>query len=116
MGLVLEARVLARGQQWGSLGDRPADRLDPAYLRFGEIAQYIMVDERLVAGMADADPHPLVVGAEVGGDRAQSVVAGVAAADLDPDLARGEIKLVVDNDERAEVELRIAQRCADAAP
>ena len=75
-----------------------------------------MVDERLVAGMADAEPHPLVAGAEMGGDRAQSIVAGVAAADLDPHLGRREIEFVVDDDERAKVELRIAQRFADAAP
>ena len=43
-------------------------------------------------------------------------MAGVAAADLDPHLCRREIELVVDDDERAEVQLRIAQSLADAAP
>jgi hypothetical protein len=113
--LVLEARVLACGQQGRGFGDRAADGLDPTRLRFGEVIQDIIMDERLVAGMADADPHPLVAGADMGGDRAQAVVAGVAAADLDPHLARREIELVVDDDERAEVELRIAQSFADAA-
>ena len=75
-----------------------------------------MVDERLVAGMADADPDPLIVGAEMGGDRAQAVVAGVAAAELDPHLAGGEVELVVDDDEGAEVELRIAQRSPTLRP
>ena len=79
----------------------PADGLDPPCLRFGEVVQDIIIDERLVAGMADADPHPLVAGADMGGDRAQAVVAGVAAADLDPHLGRREIELVVDDHERA---------------
>ena len=43
-------------------------------------------------------------------------MAGVAAADLDPDLARREIEFVVNDDERGEAELEIAQRLADAAP
>ena len=37
VGLVLEARVLARRQEGRGLGDRAADGLDPASLRFGEV-------------------------------------------------------------------------------
>ena len=53
-----------------AFGDRLADGLDPARLRFGEVAQDISVDQRLVAGVANADPHPLIAGADMGGDRA----------------------------------------------
>src|SRR5271170_3785570 len=114
VGLVLKARVLAGGQQGRGVGDRAADGFDPARLRLGEVAQHVIVDQRLVAGMADADPHPLIVVADMGGDRAQAVVAGIAAADLDPHFGRREIELVVDDDQRVEVELPKAQRLADA--
>src|ERR1700677_3079490 len=60
MGLVLEARILACGQERDSLGDRAADGLDPARLRFGEVVQDIIMDERLVAGTAETDPHPFI--------------------------------------------------------
>src|SRR5271170_3576386 len=115
VGFVLEAGVVAGGQQGRGVGDRAADGFDPTRLRLGEVAQHVIVDQRLVAGMADADPHPLIVVADMGGDRAQAVVAGIAAADLDPHFGRREIELVVDDDERAQVQLRIAQRRADAA-
>ena len=64
-----------------------------------------MINQRLVAGMADADPHALKVVADMGADRAQPVMAGIAAADLHSDLAGREIELVVKDDERARVEL-----------
>ena len=106
---------MACGQERDSLGDRAADGIDPARLGFREVIQDIVMDERLVAGMTDADPHPLVAGADMGGDRPQAVVAGVAAADLHPHLAGREVEFVMDDDEGAKVELRIAQSFADAA-
>ena len=74
-----------------------------------------MVDQRLVAGMADAEAHALVIVADMGGDRAQAVMAGVAAADLDPHLGGREIEFVVQHDEGLEVELEEPHRLADAA-
>src|ERR1700734_681129 len=115
VGFVLKARVLAGGQQGRGVGDRAADGFDPARLRLGEVAQHVIVDQRLIAGMADPDAHPFIVVADMGGDRAQAVVAGIAAAELDPHFGRREIELVVDDDQRAEVELPEAQRLADAA-
>ena len=79
MDLVLEARVLALDEQRRGVGHRAADRLDPGHLRLGEVAQHEIVHERLVAGMADAEPHPPVFVADMGGDRTQAVVPGVAA-------------------------------------
>src|SRR5271166_947537 len=115
MGLVLEAGVLAFDQERRRVGDRRADRLDPVHLRLGEIAQHEIMDERLVAGMADAEPYAAVVVADMGGDRAQAVVARVAAADLDPHLGGREVEFVVNDDQRARVELVEAQSLADAA-
>src|SRR5271154_2101734 len=115
MRLVLEARVVALDQQGRGTGDCAAYGLDPGRLRLGEVAQHVIIDQRLVAGMANADAHPLIVVADMGGDRAQAVMAGVAAADLDPHFGRREIELVVDDDHRIQVELPEAQRLADAA-
>ena len=47
--------------------------------------------------MADAEPDALVVGADRRIDRAQAVVAAIAAAGLDPELARREVEFVVDD-------------------
>src|SRR5580704_2072329 len=96
MDLVLKARVLAARQQLGVVGEDGDQRLDPAALAFGEIAQYVMLDHVLVAGMTDADAHAAIVVADVLGDRAQPVVAGNAAADFDPDLGGPQVDLVVE--------------------
>ena len=95
MDLVLEAGVLALDQERRGVRDRAADGLDPGRLGLGEVAQHEIVDERLVARMADAEADAPVVVADMGGDRAQAVVAGVAAADLDPHLGGREVELVV---------------------
>ena len=52
----------------------------------GVIAEHVRRDLVLVArpGMADADPHAAEIGAELGVDRAQAVMAGGAAADSSP--------------------------------
>src|SRR5208282_2152463 len=55
VSFVLKARVLAGGQQGRGVGDGAADGFDPARLRLGEVAQHVIVDQRLIAGMADAD-------------------------------------------------------------
>src|SRR5271165_28793 len=115
MRLVLKARVLALDKQGRGVRDRFANGFDPPGLRLGEVTQHVIMNERLVAGVADADPHALVVVADMGADRAQSVMAGIAAADLYPDLGGREIEFVVNNEERACVELPEAQRFADAA-
>src|SRR5271166_2169399 len=115
MRLVLKTRVLALDQQRRGVRDRAADGFNPAHLRLREIAKNEIVNQRLVAGMADPEANPLVVVADMGGDRAQAIMAGVAAADLDPDLGRGEVEFVVNHNERARVELVEAQSLADAA-
>ena len=56
-----------------------------------EILQHIGSHQLLDAGMADAEPHPPVIGADRGVDRAQPVMARRAAAALDPELAGREV-------------------------
>ena len=53
--LVLKARVPALDQKGSGVRDCPADGFGPACFRLGKVAQNEVVDERLVAGMAD--PH-----------------------------------------------------------
>ena len=74
-----------------------------------------MMDERLVAGMADAEADALVIVADMGADRAQAVVSGIAAADLDAHFGGRKIEFVVQHDDGVEVELMEAHRLADAA-
>src|ERR1700730_2916133 len=92
--------------------NRAAQSLDPRDLRFGEIAKHIIVHQRLVAGMPDADPHAAVLVAEMFGQGSEAVMAGVAAARLDPHLARRQIEFVVKDDNVSRIDLTIARRRA----
>src|SRR5438067_2213672 len=60
--------------------------------------------------MADADADAPVIGADHRVDRAQPVVAGTAAAALDPELARPQVDLVVDHDDLVRRDLVEAYR------
>src|SRR5690606_27402833 len=68
------------------------------------------------AGMADPDAHPAIVLADMLVERTYAVVAGGAAAGLDPDLARGEFDLVVEHGHRRWFELVETQGLADGLP
>src|SRR3546814_7455426 len=74
----------------------------------------VAVHQLLVAGVADADAHAPEVGADMGVDVAQAVMAGMAAAPLDTDLAEGEIELVVDRSEEHTSELQSLMRISYA--
>ena len=115
MHLVLEARVLAARQQLGVVRDDVGQRLDPVALALGKIAEHVRVHHLLDAGMADADPHPAVVVADMRGDRAQPVVAGDAAAGLHPHLARRQFELVVEHDDVGQRQLVEMHRLGDRA-
>src|SRR5580700_260279 len=116
MNLVLETRVLAARDQFGIVGENSDQRLDPAALAFGEIAQHVMLDHVLVAGMTDADAHAAIVVADVLGDRAQSVVTGNATADFDPDLGRPQVDLVVEHRDLIQRQLVEVRGFGDGAP
>src|SRR5882672_4781887 len=63
--------------------------------------------------MADADPDAPVIRPDHRIDRAQAVVAGIAAAALDPDLAGPQIELVMDHHDLARRDLVEAHRRKD---
>ena len=102
VNLVLKARVLAANDEFDIVGDDADQRLDPAALALGEIAEHVMLHQILVAGMADADADAAVIVADMLGDRTQAVMAGNAAADLDPHLAGRQLDLVVKHRDVAE--------------
>src|SRR6478735_936934 len=61
MHLVLEAGIFMGRQQGRVIGAGGAEVLDPGLLDLTEIVEHVGMDERLVAGMADAHPHAAVV-------------------------------------------------------
>ena len=63
------------------------------------------VDKFLDAGVADADADAGVVVAHRGGNGAQAVVAGIAAARLGAQFAGREVELVVQHDDVGEGDL-----------
>src|SRR6516162_7793327 len=85
---VLEARILAARNQFGVLSDDRDERVNPAAIAFGEIAEHVMLHQVLVAGMTDADANAAVIIADMLGNRTQAIMSGDAAADFHPHLAR----------------------------
>src|SRR5438874_5760454 len=74
-----------------------------------------MVGAALLGGrLADADPHPReLVGVQMLLDRSQTVVAGQAAADLQPQHRRFEIELVVHDDNPIRFDAETPRQRAD---
>ena len=107
----LELVVGAFGKIGRGLGDGAEQRLEPVVLGFREVVQHLVRHQILAAGMADADAHAHIVVADMGGDRAQAVMAGDAAAGLHPHLAGDEIELVMEHDRR-----RQGRACRSAPP
>jgi hypothetical protein len=65
--------------------------------------------------VADADPHPPVIVAALGGDRAQAVVPGIAAPELDAQLPGRKVELVVEDHDVPERDLVETLRLRDRA-
>ena len=103
--LFWKLEILALDQQAGIVGDDVAQRLHPGPFALGEIAEHMHRHQFLYIGFSDADAHALVVVADMGGDRAQAIVTGIAAPDLDPHLGRLQIDLVVKHHDLARLEL-----------
>src|SRR3954465_7970325 len=116
MHLVLEGRVAAGREQSGVVGDRFTERGDPGPLVLGEIRQHVAVHQFLDAGMTDPEPHPAIVVADMRGDRAQPVMAGDAAADLDAYFRWRQFELVLENDDLADPELEEVRGFLHRAP
>ena len=97
MHLVLERRILGRRQQPRIVRHRVAQRLHPRPVGLGEIRQHVVMHQILDAGMTDAEPHPAIVIADMRRDRAQAVMAGDAAADLDAHFGRRQFEFVLEH-------------------
>ena len=91
----------------------PHSALDPFALGLGEVAQHVAVHQLLDARMADAEAHAAIIVADMGRDRAQAVVAGIAAAVLDAHLRRRQVDLVVQHDDVLGAELVEMRGLAD---
>ena len=70
-------------------------------LGLAEIIENVMVDQRFLAGVSDAEPQAMEIRTDMGLDRAQAIMSGVTAAGLGADLAERQIQLVVKNDNMA---------------
>ena len=95
MDFVLKTRILTAGEEFGIVADDRDQRVDPAAIAFGEIAEHIMLHQVLVAGMTDTNADAAILIADVLGDRAQAIMPGDATADFHPYLRRRQIDLVV---------------------
>ena len=100
-----EAGGVACGERRRPFGDGGEEVVDPLGVGLGEVAEDVVGDEALVAGMADAEADAGEVRPDVGGDRADAVVAGGAAAGLGPHPAGREVELVVEDGDVAGLEL-----------
>ena len=67
--LALKRAVVALGQKPGVGRDRVAQRLDPSGVRLGEITKHVIMHQRFVAWVTDADPHAAVVVAKMARSR-----------------------------------------------
>src|SRR5690242_21542485 len=94
-----ESRIVIAGQQRRGLRDCVEQWNQPLFVRFRKVVQHVTQNGG-GARMSDADSNAAVIRAERSADRAQSVMAGVAATRLHANFARREIKLVMDHDNR----------------
>src|ERR1700687_5288278 len=85
----------------------------PRRRRMYSLPQIALLARKPSRGGADAETDAHVLVAAERADRAQAVVAGVAAAHLHPHLGRCEIELVVEGDDLVERDLVEAGRRRD---
>ncbi len=90
---------LASQQQIERLHAQPDGLFDRFTFTRWRLAKYIVDNFGAYARMADAKPQaPEVGAAELGLDILQTVVPGMAAALLELDLPRQQVKLIMDNE------------------
>src|SRR5262245_55261609 len=99
MDAVLQRCEIAATDQIGLDRHGANEILGERQLGLGEIVEHVVVDQGLLAGMADAEPDAVEVGADMRLDRAQAIVPGMAAAGLGADLAQRQIELVMEDDD-----------------
>ncbi len=93
--LAHERAGVAARQQRKLPADGVEHGLEPYPVGLGEVLQHVTGDAVLVAGMTDTETDAAILGPHMGVDTAQTVMARVSAAALDPQLAGGQIQLVV---------------------
>jgi hypothetical protein len=98
----LETFVLAVSQARGGAGDGVEHIDEPGLVGFSEVTEHPVVDQLFRSGVADAKADADIVVAEVRGDGAQAVMAGIAAAGFDAQFGRSEVQLVVQHDDVGE--------------
>ena len=59
--LVLKTRVFTADEKIDIVGKHTNDRLDPAALALGKIAQHVVLYQILLAGMTNANAHTTVI-------------------------------------------------------
>ncbi len=101
MDAVLEGCKIAFADQI-RLGRESLNELPGACeLSLAEIVENVVVDQRFLAGVTDAEPQAMEIRTDMRLDRAQAIVPGVTAAGLGTDLAERQVQLVVKNDNMA---------------
>ena len=99
-----------------TLGYAAQQIVQPGLIGLGEIMQHIIGHRILVAGMADAQPHPAVGIAQMRMDRTQAVVPGMAAAILHPAFAGGKVQLVMQHHDVGQIQFVKPQGCGHRLP
>ncbi len=84
-------------------------------LSLAEIVENIVVDQRFLAGVTDAEPQAMEIRTDLRLDRAQAIVSGVTAAGLGTDLAERQVQLIVKDDNIACGNVKEPSRLADGA-
>ena len=80
MHLVLKCCRIAFNQQGRVFRDRIEQRREPGLVGLGEITEDMGMNQSLVTRMANPQTHPRIMRADMGGDRADAVVARRPAA------------------------------------
>ena len=101
MNAILKRREIPLPDQVRLGRDSLNELLGKCHLGLAEVVEDIVVNQRFLAGMADAEPQPMEIRTDMRRDRAQAIVPGMAAAGLGPDLAERQVQLVMQNDDIA---------------
>ena len=95
------------------IGHGGEQRIEPLVFLFGKVMQHVVGYRLLDAGVANPDADSLIVVANVGGNRAQAIVAGIAATGFHFQPAGRQVDLVVKHVDVADRDLEEAKGFAD---
>jgi hypothetical protein len=114
--IIHEPDAIARREPLRPCRHRPEHVGQRLNLSLGKIAEHIARHPVLVPRMADAEPDPTEVSADMGDCGADAVVPRCSAAGFDFDAEGIEVQLVVKASHRALIKLEEIHRGADASP